>query len=278
VPWEGEDLPLQAGNWPLLSASPQQFLDGVSQWSRAMTRADMERVRGDFVRSARLAAEAGFDWLELHCAHGYLLSAFISPLTNHRDDEYGGPLEGRLRYPLEVFSAMRAVNGPNRGVRRCSTTGLYTRPSGAVVDTGKRIPPVRVEVVVRPGRRMLRRRAMTAYRLAAVLVLGLAGLASAPRRFRAVALVASAAAVVFSLGPETALYRALHETLVLVRGVRALSRFSLIPVLALSVLAGFALAGRWRRPWWFAAADLAGGITLLGFALLALWRLRGPFL
>jgi hypothetical protein len=79
-----------------------------------------------------------------------------------------------------------------------------------------------------------------------VLVLGLAGLASAPPRFRAVAVVASAAAVLFSLGPETALYRALHESLVLVRGVRALSRFSLVPVLSLSVLAGFALAGRWR--------------------------------
>ncbi|HEY1231010.1 MAG TPA: FAD-dependent monooxygenase, partial [Ramlibacter sp.] len=70
VPWEGEDQPLAEGNWPLLSASPQQYLDGVSDWSRAMTRADMDRVRDDFVRSTRLAAEAGFDWLELHCAHG----------------------------------------------------------------------------------------------------------------------------------------------------------------------------------------------------------------
>jgi anthraniloyl-CoA monooxygenase len=109
VPWEGEDLPLQSGNWPLISASPQQYLDGVSDWSRAMTRADMDRVREDFVRSTRYAAEAGFDWLELHCAHGYLLSSFISPLTNQRTDEYGGSLENRLRYPLEVFRAMRAV-------------------------------------------------------------------------------------------------------------------------------------------------------------------------
>ena len=107
VPWEGEDLPLQAGNWPLLSASPQQYLDGVSDWSRAMTREDMDRVRDDFVRSTRYAAEAGFDWLELHCAHGYLLSSFISPLTNQRTDEYGGSLGNRLRYPLEVFRAMR---------------------------------------------------------------------------------------------------------------------------------------------------------------------------
>jgi anthraniloyl-CoA monooxygenase len=109
VPWEGEDQPLASGNWPLLSASPQQYLDGVSDWSRAMTRADMDRVLADFVRSTRYAAQAGFDWLELHCAHGYLLSSFISPLTNQRTDEYGGSLENRLRYPLEVFRAMRAV-------------------------------------------------------------------------------------------------------------------------------------------------------------------------
>ena len=89
-------------------ASPQQYLDGVSDWSKAMTRADMDRVTGDFVHSTRLAAEAGFDWLELHCAHGYLLSSFISPLTNQRTDEYGGSLANRLRYPLEVFRAMRS--------------------------------------------------------------------------------------------------------------------------------------------------------------------------
>lgn len=109
VPWEGEDQPLPAGNWPLVSASPQQYLDGVSDWSRAMTREDMDRVRDDFVRSTHWAAEAGFDWLELHCAHGYLLSSFISPLTNQRTDEYGGSLENRLRWPLEVFRAMRAA-------------------------------------------------------------------------------------------------------------------------------------------------------------------------
>jgi anthraniloyl-CoA monooxygenase len=109
VPWEGEDQPLPEGNWPLVSASPQQFLDGVSDWSRAMTRADMDRVRDDFVRATRYAAEAGFDWLELHCAHGYLLSSFISPLTNQRTDEYGGSLANRLRYPLEVFHAVREV-------------------------------------------------------------------------------------------------------------------------------------------------------------------------
>jgi anthraniloyl-CoA monooxygenase len=109
VPWEGEDQPLESGNWPLLSASPEQYIDGLSDWAKPMTRADMDRVRDDFVRATRYAVEAGFDWLELHCAHGYLLSAFISPLTNRRTDDYGGSLENRLRYPLEVFRAMRAV-------------------------------------------------------------------------------------------------------------------------------------------------------------------------
>ncbi len=109
VAWEGTDQPLDVGNWPLMSASPQQYLDGVSDWSRAMTRADMDLVLQDFVRATRHAAQAGFDWLELHCAHGYLLSSFISPLTNQRGDAYGGSLANRLRYPLEVFNAVRAA-------------------------------------------------------------------------------------------------------------------------------------------------------------------------
>ncbi|MGE4335021.1 MAG: bifunctional salicylyl-CoA 5-hydroxylase/oxidoreductase [Pigmentiphaga sp.] len=109
VAWEGIDLPLESGNWPLISASATQYLEGQSQVARPMTREDMDRVRDDFVRSTRYAAEAGFDWLELHCAHGYLLSSFISPLTNQRTDEYGGSLENRMRYPLEVFHAVRAV-------------------------------------------------------------------------------------------------------------------------------------------------------------------------
>jgi anthraniloyl-CoA monooxygenase len=107
--WDGADQPLSTGNWPLLSASPQRYLDGVSQRSRAMTRAEMDQITAQFVQSTRWAAEAGVDWIELHCAHGYLLSSFISPLTNQRDDAYGGSLENRLRYPLEVFVAMRAV-------------------------------------------------------------------------------------------------------------------------------------------------------------------------
>ena len=107
--WDGIDKPLAEGNWPLVSASEQQYLAGVSQTSRAATSEDLDRIKTDFVRATAAAAEAGFDWLELHCAHGYLLSSFISPLTNRRTDEYGGALENRCRYPLEVFAAIRAA-------------------------------------------------------------------------------------------------------------------------------------------------------------------------
>ena len=107
--WDGIDQPLDKDNWPLVSASPQQYLAGVSQMARALTLADMQRIEDDFVRATLAADEAGFDWVELHCAHGYLLSSFISPLTNERGDEFGGTLENRCRYPLRVFAAMRAV-------------------------------------------------------------------------------------------------------------------------------------------------------------------------
>jgi anthraniloyl-CoA monooxygenase len=104
--WEGIDRPLEHGAWPILSASPLSYFPD-SQVPREMTRADMDRVRQAFVAAARRGARAGFDMLELHCAHGYLLASFLSPLTNHRTDAYGGPLENRLRYPLEVFRALR---------------------------------------------------------------------------------------------------------------------------------------------------------------------------
>jgi anthraniloyl-CoA monooxygenase len=107
--WDGADLPLDAGNWPLVSSSPQQYLVGVSQMAREASLDDLRRIKADFVRAAEAALDAGFDWLELHCAHGYLLSSFISPLTNRRRDDYGGSLENRCRYPLEVFAAIRAV-------------------------------------------------------------------------------------------------------------------------------------------------------------------------
>ncbi|MBQ0918634.1 bifunctional salicylyl-CoA 5-hydroxylase/oxidoreductase [Hydrogenophaga aromaticivorans] len=106
--WEQIDEPLPAGNWPLLSASALPY-GPQNQVPRAMTRADMDAMTAAFVESTRRAAAAGFDWLELHCAHGYLLSAFICPLTNERTDDYGGSLDNRCRYPLEVFAAMRAV-------------------------------------------------------------------------------------------------------------------------------------------------------------------------
>ncbi|MGC1107672.1 MAG: bifunctional salicylyl-CoA 5-hydroxylase/oxidoreductase [Candidatus Acidiferrales bacterium] len=107
--WEGIDLPLDSDNWPLISASPLPYIPGTSQVPAEATRKDLERVMADFVSATRRGIEAGFDWLEFHCAHGYLLSSFISPLTNQRKDEYGGSLENRCRYPLAVFRAMRAV-------------------------------------------------------------------------------------------------------------------------------------------------------------------------
>ena len=108
VLWEGMDEPLATGNWPLIAPSPVPW-SPQNQVPRAMTRADMDGVLGQFVAAVRRGAEAGFDMIELHAAHGYLLSAFITPLTNQRTDEYGGSLENRLRYPLEVFRAMRAA-------------------------------------------------------------------------------------------------------------------------------------------------------------------------
>jgi anthraniloyl-CoA monooxygenase len=111
APWvgAGSDRPLDSGNWPLVSASALAYEPGVTAVPRALSRPEMERIRDDFVAATRRADEAGFDWLELHCAHGYLLSAFISPLTNRRTDAFGGSLANRLRFPLEVFATMRAA-------------------------------------------------------------------------------------------------------------------------------------------------------------------------
>jgi len=108
VPWEGDDLPLETNNWEVVAPSavrhaPQMHLP------REMTRADMDMVRADFERATEMGVRALFDMFELHCAHGYLLSSFITPLSNRRTDEYGGSLENRLRFPLEVFAAMRAI-------------------------------------------------------------------------------------------------------------------------------------------------------------------------
>jgi anthraniloyl-CoA monooxygenase len=106
--WEGNDVPLDDGNWPVLAASDVPW-SPVNQVPTPMTRADMDMVRDQFVAAVRMGVEAGFDMVELHAAHGYLLAGFISPLQNRRTDEYGGSIENRLRYPLEVFAAMRAV-------------------------------------------------------------------------------------------------------------------------------------------------------------------------
>ncbi|MHB2167449.1 bifunctional salicylyl-CoA 5-hydroxylase/oxidoreductase [Alsobacter sp. R-9] len=130
--WEGIDEPLESGNWPLISASPIPYLPH-SQVPREMTRDDMDRVRDDFVRAARYGAEAGFDILELHCAHGYLLASFLSPLTNVRTDDYGGSHENRARYPVEVFKAIRAVWPQDRPITvRISCHDWY--PGGNTPD------------------------------------------------------------------------------------------------------------------------------------------------
>jgi anthraniloyl-CoA monooxygenase len=108
-PWGPRaDQPLLEDGWDLIAPSPIAWSEG-DQTPREMTRDDMDRVRDDFVRATVLANEAGFDMVELHCAHGYLLSSFLTPVSNHRPDEYGGSVENRLRFPLEVFAAMRAV-------------------------------------------------------------------------------------------------------------------------------------------------------------------------
>ena len=106
--WEKSDAPLLAENWEVIGPSPVPW-SAENQIPREMTRADMNVVREQFIRSAEMAARVGFDWLELHYAHGYLMSSFITPLTNKRTDEFGGSLENRMRFPLEVFRAVRRV-------------------------------------------------------------------------------------------------------------------------------------------------------------------------
>ena len=108
IGWEGYDVPLDDGNWPVMGPSDVPW-SPANQSPTPMTRADMDQVRDQFVASVGMGIEAGFDMVELHAAHGYLLSAFLTPLQNHRTDEYGGSLDNRLRFPLEVFAAMRAV-------------------------------------------------------------------------------------------------------------------------------------------------------------------------
>lgn len=107
--WEGIDEPLPTGNWPLVAASPLSYRPGVNQIPRELDRAGLADIREQFADAARRAVRSGFDLLELHCAHGYLLSGFLSPLTNRRTDAYGGSPENRLRFPLEVFDTVRDI-------------------------------------------------------------------------------------------------------------------------------------------------------------------------
>src|SRR5437763_5816764 len=131
--WERMDYPLERGNWPVLSASPIPYYEGVSQVPKEMTRADMDKVVADFVRSTKYAEQAGFDMLEVHMAHGYLLASFISPLTNRRTDEYGGCLENRLRFPLVLFRAVRAAWPPEKPLS-VRVSGTDWHPDGLADD------------------------------------------------------------------------------------------------------------------------------------------------
>jgi anthraniloyl-CoA monooxygenase len=130
--WEGMDEPLDTGNWEVVGPSAVPYA-AVNQVPRELSRDEMDEILHAFVRAAEMGIEAGFDMLELHCAHGYLLSSFITPLRNHRTDEYGGSLQNRLRYPLEIFSAMRAVWPQDRpmSVRISATDWVDGGVSGA---------------------------------------------------------------------------------------------------------------------------------------------------
>ncbi|WP_431867569.1 bifunctional salicylyl-CoA 5-hydroxylase/oxidoreductase [Nocardiopsis eucommiae] len=142
--WEGIDQPLHAGNWPLVAPSPLPYRDGVNQVPRELDPAAMAAIRDDFVSAARSADRAGFDLLELHCAHGYLLSSFLSPVTNHRADHYGGDLTGRLRYPLEVLAAVRAAWPDHKALTvRISATDWVG--DGTTADDSVRIARALVE-------------------------------------------------------------------------------------------------------------------------------------
>ena len=129
--WEGSDRPLDSGNWPIMSASPIPYYP-ESQVPREMNRADMNAVKADYVRATKMADDAGFDLLEVHMAHGYLLASFLSPLTNIRNDDYGGSMQNRMRFPLEILEAVRATwpKGKPLGVRISATDWL----PGGVTD------------------------------------------------------------------------------------------------------------------------------------------------
>ena len=130
--WEGDTEPLESGNWDLMSPSPIPY-SSATQTPHEMTTEDMAAVKADFVRASEMAEQAGFDMIELHMAHGYLLSSFFTPLANHRTDAYGGSLENRMRYPLEVFGAMRTV-WPAHKPMSVRVSGTDWAPGGATTD------------------------------------------------------------------------------------------------------------------------------------------------
>ena len=135
--WEGMDHPLEAGNWELVAASPLAFYDFMHV-PREITRAEMERIRDDYARAASNADKAGFDMIEVHAGHGYLLSGFISPLSNERNDRYGGSLENRMRFPLEVFDAVRA-NWPRHKPVSVRISATDWAPGGTTPEDGLKI-------------------------------------------------------------------------------------------------------------------------------------------
>jgi anthraniloyl-CoA monooxygenase len=135
--WEGMDDPLPEANWPVVAPSAIPYKPH-NQTPRALSLDEMAAIRDEFLAAGRRAVAAGFDLLELHCAHGYLLSSFLSPLTNQRHDEYGGPLENRLRFPLEIFAGLRALWPDDKPMSvRISATDWA--PGGIDVDDAVRI-------------------------------------------------------------------------------------------------------------------------------------------
>ena len=151
--WEGYDVPLDDGNWPVMAASDVPWTP-ANQVPRPMTRADMDGVRDEFVAAVRMGLEAGFDMVELHAAHGYLLSSFITPLHNKRTDEYGGSLENRLRFPLEVFAAMREAWPADRPMSVRISANDWMGDAGRHAGRGGRDRRAFAESRRRPDRRL----------------------------------------------------------------------------------------------------------------------------
>jgi anthraniloyl-CoA monooxygenase len=145
--WETMDAPLASGNWEIVAPSPVAW-SANNQTPREMTRADMDTVRDDFVAAAERARRIGFDWLELHYAHGYLMSAFITPLTNKRIDDYGGSLDNRMRFPLEVFRAVRKVWPDDKPISVRISANDWVGPEGITPQDAVAISRMLVEAGV----------------------------------------------------------------------------------------------------------------------------------